>query len=229
MLATTRGGVTRLAEEIRVREGIRTTTYLDTHPGLDERIARLLELSKDDVARAQATENTKAIETENEKYRIVADDHMQHRRWRDLSALVSRWIAVLPQSGLAWYYRGLLMEGSKKERPRAWEAFAKGAELDPGRTEIWEALVTGLLTSGYRKEAAACIAHMSHIRQPTRDLSTQLFEGKLFVHGNSDTAPANLWWARDKDGQRYISNDRTLFSTRRLKEQAIPPEWVPVK
>lgn len=221
-------GAMRLFETVRSRAGAGKATYLDSHPGFDERIARLLVLSRDDVARAQSVANTQAIESRNNEYVVIVNDHMRHRRWRDLSALVSKWITELPESGLAWYYRGLLMEGSKKERSRAWEAFAKGVEFDPGRTEIWEALVEGLVSGGYRKEAAACIAHMSYIGHATQELRDQLFSGKLFVHGFSGTGPVNVWWARTEDGQRFISNDRPLFAVRGLKEQAIPPEWVPV-
>jgi Zn-dependent protease with chaperone function len=222
-------GATRLFEVIRDREGERAATYLDSHPGLDERIARLLVLAQNDSVRAQAAENSKAIAQENEKYRPVADELLRSGRWRALSSLVSTWLGALPQSGLAWYYRGLLMQKSKKDKSRAWGAFAKGVEFDPERPEIWQALIAGLLEGGYRNEAAACVAMMSYVGHSTREVRTQHFDEKLFVHGYPRTTPANLVWARERNGQRFITNDPTLLAPRGLRGEAIPPPWLPAR
>jgi len=222
-------GATRLFESVRARVGTSATSYLSSHPGFDERISRTLVLARDDSARAAAVEGANAIAAENEKFRISADELLRSRRWGDLSALVKDWLAALPNSGLGWYYRGLVLNGAGARNDRAWEAFARAAELDPNRLEAWDALVESLLAAGYRREAAACVATMSATGLGTRDLRERLFDAKLFVHGRSRRVFSELWWSREASGSRFITNDRSLLVNRGVDVTRVPPEWVPVK
>lgn len=221
-------GATRLFEAVRTAKGGGEAGYLASHPGFNDRISRTLALARDDSKRAAAVENASAIAAENEKFRVVADELARDRRWRELSAHVQGWLVALPASGLAWYYRGVLLRGAEKDKSRAWEAFAKGAELDPARAEIWEALVEALLVAGYRSEAAACIATMMATGLNTRDLRERLFDGRLIVDGRSRRVLSELWWSREPSGSRFITNDRTLLDSRGAGE-SIPPDWVPLK
>ncbi len=222
-------GATRLFEAIRKARGGGEATYLSTHPGLDERISRTLALARDDSKRAAAAENANAIAAENDKYRARADELVRDRRWRELSAHVDSWLAALPSSGLAWYYRGTLLRGSASQKAKAWEAFARGAELDPARAEIWEALVEALLVAGYRSEAAACVTTMMATGMDTRELRERLFDGRLIVDGRTRRALSELWWTREPSGSRFITNDRTLLMLRGADAENVPPDWMPLK
>lgn len=218
----------RLMESVRSVSGDRTTNYLDTHPGLDTRIARTLAIARDDSVRAAASEAAKAVERDSLRYQGIADELFRNGRWREASLLVSQWIAAVPASGLGWYYRGQLMRRSDKEKGLAWEAFARGVELDPERAAIWDALVESLLVGGYRGEAVACLATMSQIGLSIRGLREKLFNDKVFVDA-AQPSPANLWWAREPSGSRFITNDPTLLEIRSMQAQEIPPMWKPVK
>lgn len=222
-------GATRLFETVRAIKGGGETAYLGSHPGLNERISRTLALARDDSKRAAAVENTSAIALDNDRFRVRAEELVRDRRWGELSGLVDSWLATLSQSGLGWYYRGLLMNRSARDRNRAWEAFARGAELDPARAEIWEALVEALLAAGHRREAAACISAMMASGLGTRELRERLFDGKLLVDGRSRRVLSEMWWSREPSGSRFITNDRTLFTIRGVAGESIPADWMPVK
>ncbi|MGQ0511539.1 MAG: M48 family metalloprotease [Betaproteobacteria bacterium] len=218
---------TRLMEAMReLQSGDEVPAYLSTHPGMDERIVRTLAIARDDSARADAADRSRAIEKESAAFQVVVDDHIRNGKWREASGVVADWLKALPDSGLGWYYRGQLMRKSVKGRTVAWRDFAKAAELDPNRAEIWSALVESLVIAGYRQEAAACVAAMSDIGHSTAELREGLFEGRLFVH-RSRSAPYNLWWSRERSGSRFITNDRALFELRGMRAQGIPPEWKP--
>jgi Zn-dependent protease with chaperone function len=219
----------RLFQSLRERFGGAQEGYFASHPGWDERIGRLLALARDDAARAEVAARAQAVAAESENYAAVAEEHWRAGRWRDLSELVGRWIGALPDSGLGWYYRGLLMKGSVSGRAKAWEAFAKAVELDPARPQLWEALVEALVDSGYRQEAVAAVAAMSSLGYPTRSLRERFFDDGVWVHGGARGSPSNLWWAKDETGQRVIANDRGSFAIRGLQEERVPPEWVPAR
>ena len=220
---------TRAFEALRQVVGDRAQGYLDSHPGLNERIANVVALARDDAKRVQTIDNAKAIAGESERYRAIADAHMENRRWGELAALVKSWLDVLPQSGLGWYYRGVLLQRSAKSKALAWEAFAKAAEFDPERPEIWDALVESLLAGGYRREAVACLSAMNEYGLPTEDLRSRVFGDRVFVHGVQRSSGSNLQWGRLPDGRRVISNDPTIFSVHGIEGQPIPPAWMPAK
>ena len=219
---------TKMFEVLQGIVGGREASYLDTHPGLEERIANIMTLAHSDVARVQVIDDAKVIAAESERYGAAAEAHIASGRWRELADLVAAWQNTLPKSGLGWYYRGILAQRSAKGKARAWELFAKAAQLDPERPEIWESLVGSLLDSGYRREAVACLLAMTEFGLSVRELRTRLFDDKVFVHGGQWSPSANLQWGITSDGRRMITNDPTIFSNQGI-EGRTAPAWMPTR
>jgi len=220
---------TAMFEAMRALQGDRAKTYLDSHPGWDERMSNVLALARDDVARVQAVENAKKTAGESERYQRIAEEHIAQGRWRELARLVDQWLAVLPESGLGWYYRGLLAERTAPGRLASWETFARAAQLDPERPQIWDALIAALLRAGFKREAVACLSVMATFHLPTSEIRARLFDDRVIVHGAERSVPDTLRWGRGPQGQRVISNDPTIFINRGIEPASIPPTWIPVQ
>ena len=201
--------------------------YLDTHSALDERIVRLDGLARDDTERIERTENAKAQATSNAPFLTSALELWKAKKNRELSAFVDDWLVKIPTSSPAWYYRGLLMREAADLRSKAWEAFERAVNFDPSSAEAWEALCDSLNESGYRSEAAVCVAAMHQVGHATAELEERLFEGRIWVHGRPNTSEAQLWWPRQADGRRLITNDKALLNSKGLPLEPIPPTWMP--
>jgi Zn-dependent protease with chaperone function len=219
-------GATRALEKLREARGEGNQSYLSTHPGVSERIQLVTDIARDDVARVQRVEASRALDATDGPYRGSAEELLAAGKRRELSRLVADWLRAVPGSGAAHYYKGMLMLGQKAEAASAWEAFEKSVSLDPSHGPAWLELAKSLWATGYKAESVACAAAMQGMPE-LEELRQALPETHILLHGRAVTSPPNLWWAKDADGRKLITNDRQVLESRGLPAERIPPTWVP--
>ena len=133
-------GITRLIDAMLKRYGGQPTGYLDSHPGLQERLAK-----------AQPT-------VLNQRYDAQAMDLKEQRKWKELSQLVDQWLQANPESGRAWYFRGAVLKTAK--RPGALAAFEKATRYDPNLDPARLALCIELYAAGRERDSLTCAEYI---------------------------------------------------------------------
>lgn len=201
-------GAKNLARKFGKLPASERPAYLDTHPGWLERF------DKADLL------------TLNQRYLDQAAPLLQAHRWPELEALVERWLQVVPDSGAAWYYKGRLLARKPASRSTITRTFEESlaryvdngvlgtrsqedqAELD----DAWYSLCRALHDEGFRHESAACSKYI--VSEEKRELfRTRVFRGHLLV-GGGDPPAGNLLMARNADGSKLITNDRSVAASR---------------
>ena len=188
------------------------TTWLDSHPGWQERLAnvepRIYDVEADRLARS-----------------------MQGDR-RALARQVNAWLKQMPDSGNAWYHKAAILESLRA--PAYLEAYGRALTSESPQMsrseselgEVWLRLCTGLYREGYKAESAAC---SRYIKSP--ELQAQYreatFGGNLFIHGN-DNSPQTLVTAR-VGGSRLITNDPAVLANRGISATQRVAPWRPIR
>jgi len=220
-------GATRALEKLRAARGEGSQSYLASHPGVSERIGLVTEIARDDVARVQRVEASRSLDAANEPYRAAAEELLAARKLRELSVLVGDWLRAVPESSAGWYYRGLLMKTARAGTATSWEAFERSVALDPSNGTAWLELAKSLWAAGYKAESVACAWAMQGMPE-LAELRKALPETHVLLHGRASSGPQNLWWTREPDGRKLITNDRQVLESRGLPVDRIPPPWVPI-
>ena len=221
-------GATRALEKLREARGEGNQSYLSTHPGVSERIQLVTDIARDDVTRVQRVEASRALDAVDGPYRNTAEELLATGKTRALARLVADWLRAVPESSAAFYYKGMAMLAQKAEAGSAWEAFEKSVALDPSNGPAWLELAKALWAAGYKAESVACAAAMQGMPE-LDDLRQALPATHILLHGRAATSPPNLWWAKDADGRKLITNDRQVLESRGLPVERIPPTWVPAR
>jgi Zn-dependent protease with chaperone function len=133
------------------------TGYLDTHPGMEQRLAN--------IAPAVAVQ-----EFENVALQLV-----QKKSWRSLSRLADESLKANPESSRVWYYKGLALRGQSSTG--ALPAFEKAVANDGRFSKARLALCVELYRVGREMESVICSEHL-----PPGELYEQ-YEATTFKHG----------------------------------------------
>lgn len=193
----------------------RTTRWFDTHPGWADRMnrvePRVLDEETDQVARALASEG----------------NH------RELARRINEWLRQLPDSGNAWFHRAAFLERLGAEgHVEAYERALNAQRPSISRTsdelqEVWLSLCAALFRAGHKLESAHC---SKFIKNPElRDkFRSATFGETLFMHG-PEPAPTSILTARDRDGTRLITNDKSVLQARGIEHEQAAAPWRPIR
>jgi Zn-dependent protease with chaperone function len=223
-LAVTLGGYSgeggkQLALELSKRSAADRPAYLETHPGWLERF------SKADLL------------TINQDYLNQAAALYAGRRWRDLAQLVDRWLAVVPDSGAAWYYKGRLILRQPASRSAITRTFeqslarymnnetlgTRSQEDQAERDDAWYSLCSALFDEGYQRESIACSKYILDNGKRERFRVRNFGEHHQLITSTDSPAP-DLFLARNPDGGKLITNDAGVAASRGSYSSAAP-QW----
>jgi predicted Zn-dependent protease len=149
-------GTIRLLKTVIALVGSRPTRYLDTHPGLEERISQA----------------EPAVVSEH--FHILAERLYQSRSWARLLRATDYWLNANVNAARAWYYRGASLKALG--RPGALEAFGEAVAKDPSVPGAQLALCIELYQSGSTAESLTCSERLKDNEQ------REQFEAQTFGH-----------------------------------------------
>lgn len=157
-------GVLRLLDIFRRGTGDKDTGYLDSHPGFRDRLAN-----------AGST-------VQNQQYDGAAIAMVEEKSWKSLRALTDQWIKTQPDSGGAWYYRGLALRGLRQRG--SLYAFEKAVGNDANAIEARLELCVELYRAGRERDSLVCSEFIP--RGEIHDqYEARTFGGPVFVGGNA--------------------------------------------
>jgi predicted Zn-dependent protease len=160
----------RLFRTMIDRFGARPTEYLDSHPGLEERI----------VAAEPAVMD--------EHFRLLAERLHDARNWQRLLRATDYWLQANENAARAWYDRGVSLEALG--RPGALPAFERAVALDASIAPARLALCVALFRADRPQESLLCSQYLERIADKETYVA-QTFRHPVHVHGVHGT-PAVL-------------------------------------
>jgi Zn-dependent protease with chaperone function len=144
------------------RFGARPAAYLDTHPGLEERIV----LAEPAVM--------------NEHFRLLAERLHEARSWPRLLRATDYWLQADDEAARAWYYRGVSL--TALGRAGGLPALERAVAIDPGIAPARLALCIELFRAERPRESLLCAQHLARAgdKQAYADAT---FRHPIHVHG----------------------------------------------
>ena len=155
-------GITRLINALLQRYGGQPTGYFDSHPGLQERLAKA------------------APTVLNQRYDGQAEELKDQRKWKELGQLVDQWLKSNPDSARAWYFKGAVLKATK--RPGALAAFEKAALYDPNLQPARLALCIELYAAGRERDSLVCAEYL-HRNEMFDEYVAKTFKHPVHVGG----------------------------------------------
>ncbi len=155
-------GVTDMFSAMLKATGLKTTYYLDTHPGFEERIS----IAEPLIA--------------NQRYAQHADGFLKEKNFGSLARLIDQWLQHFPESGEAWFYRGVVLKARKN--PEALFAFAKAVQISPTLQHARFELCVGLYKTGQERESLVCAEGLALNDERDRFVE-QTFKSPIYVGG----------------------------------------------
>jgi Zn-dependent protease with chaperone function len=160
----------RLFRTMIDRFGARPTEYLDSHPGLEERIVSAEPAVMD------------------EHFRLLAERLHAARNWQRLLRATDYWLQANESAARAWYYRGVSLDALG--RPGALPAFERAVALDGRIAPARLALCIALFRADRPHESLLCSQHLEQ-KSDKETFVAQTFRHPVHVHGVRGT-PAVL-------------------------------------
>ncbi|MGH8667105.1 MAG: M48 family metalloprotease [Burkholderiales bacterium] len=152
----------RLFRTMIDRFGARPTEYLDSHPGLEERIVSAEPAVMD------------------EHFRLLAERLHEARNWQRLLRATDYWLQANESAARAWYYRGVSLDALG--RIGALPAFERAVALDPRISPARLALCIELFRSDRARESLLCSQHLEQMADKEA-FAAQTFQHPIHVHG----------------------------------------------
>lgn len=149
-------GMLRLLTALLKITGPRKTSYFDTHPGFEERLAN-----------AEPT-------VVNQRFAVVAATLVENKDWERLTDLVNHWLKTSPDSARAWYYYGVSLR--ELHRQGALQTFARAVRYDQSFTEGRLAFCIELYRAGQHRDSLVCSEYL-----PLNEMRDE-FAAKTFQH-----------------------------------------------
>jgi metalloendopeptidase OMA1, mitochondrial len=149
-------GTIRLLKTMSALVGSRPTRYLDTHPGLEERVSQA----------------EPAVVSEH--FRLLADRLYAAGSWSRLLRTTDYWLNANVNAAYAWYYRGASLKALG--HPGALEAFEQAIAKDPGVPGAQLALCIEIYQAGRTAESLTCSERLKGNEQRVQ------FEAQTFGH-----------------------------------------------
>ncbi len=157
----------RLFRAMIDRFGARPTQYLDTHPGLEERIA----LAEPAVM--------------DEHFRLLAEQLHAASNWQRLLRATDYWLQANERAARAWYYRGVSLDALGKAG--ALPAFERALAIDPGVAPARLALCIELFRSDRIRESLLCSQHLEQTAD-REAFAARTLKHPIHVHGVTGTS-----------------------------------------
>lgn len=181
---------------------IERPSFLSTHPGFVERHEKAGVLSA------------------NQKYLESAKKLHKEKRWKELATWVDQWIREAPDSGAAWYYKGLLLVRAKKPIAQVASTFEKSVSRYVGKNSLgalaqedqeeaslaWLNLCVALYDEGYSYESANCSRRITHHKHLAL-YKKRTFGEAFVVAGPEIQRTDSLWAVQSEDGSKFLTND----------------------
>ncbi len=215
-------GAIRATKLLLISAGNSPTGFFDNHPGWEDRLTRLEPLVRMEQARRKKIETATAQEATNGNFSQEVDRLFDAHLWREANTLVGDWLRQMPESGVAWYYRGRILSRSKSTRRQSIDAFEKAVTYDPLNRDAWYALCTRLVEQGHRREGVYCARDMQGTGRYD-EVRVDTFQEKLFSHGQGLRPQSSLWMTKDANGSTFITNDIGTLTNRGLTPETVPP------
>jgi Zn-dependent protease with chaperone function len=152
----------RLFRTMIDRFGARPTQYLDTHPGLEERIASAEPAIVD------------------EHFRLLAERLHATNNWQRLLRATDYWLQANERAARAWYYRGVSLDALG--RTGALPAYERAVALDPGIAPARLALCLELFRTERIRESLLCSQHLEQTAD-REAFAARTLRHPIHVHG----------------------------------------------
>jgi len=208
------------------QEGNRPSGFFSSHPGWDERLALLERVVAQETKRRRLIEAAKEQAEANDRFSAIADELVALKKTKVLAIYVADWLRQIPESGVAWYYKGLELQMSGASKGRALDAFEKAVTYNPELARAWVSLCIGLFQAGYKVESANCSRNIKYTG--SLDEFRSKTEPPLLFVGGFNVLPPPLYVGRDANGSRILTNDPAILKGRGLPATPMPPSWEPL-
>ena len=205
------------------QEGNRLSGYFSSHPGWGERLAVLERVVADETHRRNLIAAAKEQAEVNDRLSAIADELVASKKVKALASHVADWLRQIPESGVAWYYKGVQLQMSRSSKGLALDAFEKALTYNPELADAWVSLCVGLFQEGYKLESASCSRNIKDM--DSLDEFHSKTEPPLVFVGGFNALPPPLYIARDANGSRILTNDAGVLNSRGLPLTPMPPYW----
>jgi len=205
------------------QESNRAADFFGSHPGWDERLAILERVVAEESSRRRLVVAAGEQAAANERFGTVAAELVAAKKSRALRAHVTDWLGQLPESGAAWYYKGLQLQMSRSSKRNVLDAFEKAVTYDPELANAWVSLCVALFQADHKSESASCSRNIKS--SEGLDKFRAATGPTLTIVGGFNGPPPLLYVARDASGGRILTNDAGVLKSRGLPLTPMPPEW----
>jgi len=197
--------------------------FFSSHPGWGERLAVLERVVADETRRRNLIAAAKEQAETNGLFSAIADELVASKKAKALALHVADWLRQIPESGVAWYYKGVQLQMSRSSNGLALDAFEKALTYNPELADAWLSLCTGLYQEGYKLESASCSRNIRD-RESLDEFHSKTEPPLAFV-GGFNALPPPLYIGRDANGSRILTNDEGVLKSRDLPLTPMPPYW----
>lgn len=205
------------------QEGNRSLGYFSSHPGWGDRLAVLERLVAVETNKHKLVVAAKEQAEANDRFSAIADELIASRRVKALASYVADWLRQIPESGVAWYYKGVQLQMARSSKGLALDAFEKALTYNPELADAWVSLCIGLFKEGYKLESASCSRNIRDM--DSLDEFHSKTEPPLAFIGGFNALPPALYISRDANGSRIFTNDAGVLNSRGLPLTMMPPNW----
>ena len=205
------------------QEGNRPSGYFSSHPGWGARLAVLERVVVNETHRRKLIAAAKEQAEANDRFSAIADELVASKKAKALALHVADWLRQIPESGVAWYYKGVQLQMSRSSKGLALDAFEKAVTYNPELADAWVSLCVGLFQEGYKLESASCSRNIKYM--DSLDEFHSKTEPPLAFVGGFNVLPPPLYIGRDANGSRILTNDEGVLKSRDLPLTPMPPYW----
>ncbi len=195
------------------KEGNSGGGYFDSHPSHAQRIERLNAYLHDSTMAKDAVAQTVQQAHDDGLSAKRADLLLERRAWKTLRVHIQRWVASVPTSATAWYYKGLYELNGAQNSPAARKAFVAALERNPSHLYARMELCTALFRENRKLESVHCSRALDYDQR--LEFTRNTFGENLQVGGEIEPF-TSVVVVRDENGRKYVTTDTGAAKKRGL-------------
>jgi predicted Zn-dependent protease len=187
--------------------------YLDSHPSWPERISRLRDYVSHNQVAKDAIASARQRTANDDTFRGYADRLLQDRKWSALSTHAEMWLAFMPGSSLAWHFRGLALQGGRRQPALVRQSFQRAVEFAPDSQASRLELCVALYAEGRKLDSVNCARGLD-APESKAEFRARTFGDTLYTAGPEPFSSVVV--VSGGTGSRYVTNDREGLKRRGL-------------